>query len=154
MATQVTILIQDDEDTRKEIDALCETAPDEVLAKWAVKIAQRVLTFTGIDYQNNPVLSEGFQMAEGYWHNRASLQDVREAAFKIHSLSRYAGDEDKKNAMRVAGQAVTTSYMKAHAIITSGYAIKVVNLRKPGENRCVQEERLKQKEELQALIHA
>ena len=65
MATQVTILIQDDEDTRKEIDALYETAPDEVLAKWAVKIAQRVLTFTGIDYQNNPVLSEGFQMAEG-----------------------------------------------------------------------------------------
>lgn len=53
--------------------------------------------------------------------------------------------------LRVVGQAVATGHMREHAMVSSDYAVKVINLLFPNDINAVRQERFWQIEHLKIL---
>ncbi len=69
------------------------------------------------------------------------MHDVRQAGFKIHQLAKSSQDIVTQTALRVVGQAVAAGHMREHAMVSSDYAVKVINLLFPNDINAVRQER-------------
>ena len=70
------------------------------------------------------------------------MYDVRQIGFKIHKIAREQKNELDKNIIRVIGQAVASGHMREHSMVTSDYAIKVINLLYNDDIEKIKEERI------------
>ena len=152
MATQPKIKLVDDPGIRKEIDALYETANQVLLARWPLSVAKHILSLAGIGFGAVEEIAEGFHTNELWQTGKAGMHDVRQAGFKVHRLAREAGDDVRKTALRAAGQAVGSGHMRAHAMVASDYAVKVIGLLTKNDPRAISGERIWQLMELHAIL--
>lgn len=123
-----------------------ETFTQKELAEWAVTNAKR---YTGyIDIGDNDLKNEIISGAEKTLNERkegvASAYDLRQAGFLANKLSQKSQSEISKYAARVFAQAIATGHMRGHAIASSDYAIRVVNLEDENERNSIIKERDKQ----------
>jgi hypothetical protein len=151
MATKPKIKITDNHDLRSEIDKEYESADQINLARWAIICARHVLPFAKDENVDFSVIENGFGINELWQNGKATVGDVRQVGFKIHSLARKCKTEVGKNAIRTAGQAVGVGHMKEHAMVCSDYAIKTIELAFPREMDKASKEREWQLYELKKL---
>ncbi len=104
----------DNNKIRKEIDQLYENQEQTILEKWSLKIARHIIEITNYDISKYPEIEEGFNINE-LWQD--------------------------KNIVRVIGQAVASGHMKEHSMVTSDYAIKVINILYNDDAEKIKEER-------------
>ena len=148
MLTKSKIRIIDNIDLRTEIDELCGLTSQINLTKWAINCVKHILplaNFEGVDFTT---VKLGFETNELWQTGKASVHEVRQAAFKIHEVARQCKSEIVKNTFRAAGQAVSVGHMKEHAIVCSDYAIKTIQLAFPEQLDKVTKERQWQLDEL------
>lgn len=89
----------------------------------------------------NPIIKAGYDVNESWQKGNARIHDVRQAGFKIHQLAKSSQDIVVQTALRVVGQAVVTGHMREHAMVSSDYAVKVINLLFPNDLNAVRQER-------------
>ncbi len=135
------IKIVDADEVRNKIDKTYEKQNKITLAKWSIEIAKHIIEISNVDVSKFPEINEGFKISELSQVSEARIYDVRQAGFRIHKIAREQTDELIKTIIRVVGQAIGSAHMKEHSIITSDYAIKVINLLYENDLEKVIEER-------------
>lgn len=148
MPTKPKIRIIDNIDLRTEIDEFCGQTSQINLTKWAINCVKHILPHADFEGVNFTTVKLGFETNELWQIGKASVHEVRQAAFKIHEVARQCKSEIVKNAFRAAGQAVSVGHMKEHAIVCSDYAIKTIQLAFPDQLAKVTKERQWQLNEL------
>lgn len=128
MLSQPKIKIEDNILLRKEIVELFQSMDQQSLAKWSVSLAKHVLGCVEMDFETLQEVNKAFEVNDLWQVNQASVNNVREAGIKIHSLARSSTSQIKKSVLRVVGHAVSSGHMSEHAMVASDYAIKVVGL--------------------------
>lgn len=141
MPTKVKIKINDIPELRVVLDEIYEKKTQLQLAQWAVKLAKHILALVEYNYENDPVIKNGFDTNRQWQIGEARMFDVRQAGFKVHQLAKECNNPAIQAALRVAGQAVGTGHMREHAMVASDYAIKVINLRYSNDTNAVKVER-------------
>ncbi len=151
MGTKSKIKIKDNRSLRNEIDYLYEECSQVVLAKWAISLGIHILEMVDIHSELIQDVHNAFNINESWQNGKASVPDVRQAAFDIHKLARESDNKIIKTALRVAGHAVASGHMKEHAMVTSDYAIKVIGLITKDNMEAITKERQWQLDELKKL---
>lgn len=137
-----------DNEIRNEIDRLYEKQEQIILAKWSLEMAKHIIEITKFDINKYPEIEEGFNINKQWQNGNARMHDVRQMGFKIHKIAREQKSELDKNIIRVIGQAVASGHMREHSMVTSDYAIKVINLLYNDDIEKIKEERIWQLEKL------
>ena len=145
------IKIIDDDKIRNEIDQLYEKQQQKILAKWSLEIAHHIIEITNFDISKYPEIKEGFDINELWQKGKVRMYDVRQIGFKIHKIARLQQNELDKNIVRIIGQAVASGHMREHSMVTSDYAIKVINILYNNDTEKTKEERIWQLEKLTEL---
>ena len=135
------IKIHDVDNLRSELDSLYEKQDPITLAKWSIEMANRIIEVSGLIKSDYPEIEQSFEVNKEWQLGQVRMHDVRQAGFIIHRIAREQKDEIKKNVFRTIGQAVGSGHMREHAMVTSDYAIKVINLMFIGDTDRVAEER-------------
>ncbi len=146
------IKIVDNDEIRNKIDRIYEEQNKITLAKWSLEIAKHIIEISNLDVNKFPEINEGFKINELSQISEVRMYDVRQAGFKIHKIAREQTDELMKTIFRVIGQAIGSGHMKEHSMVTSDYAIKVINLLYGNDLEKVTEERNWQLNKLKELI--
>lgn len=152
MSTKVKIKIEDISYLRKDLDELYEHTEQVILARYALTLALHMLEFIGISNEDNEIIKSGIHTNKLWQTGKASVHEVRRAGFLIHELARDEDDTFKKLGYRVIGHAVATGHMREHAMVASDYAVKVINLKYPGDLEAIRLERTWQIETLKTCI--
>jgi hypothetical protein len=137
MATIVKIKICDNVELREHLDRIYENKSQIDLARWALRLSKYIFSIIEYDYESISAIVYGFATNEKWQCGEARMHDVRQAGFKVHQLAKESKDTVLQAALRVAGQAIGTGHMKEHAMVASDYAIKVINLKYPGDMEAV-----------------
>ncbi len=148
MATLTKIKISDDIELRKKLDEEYEKSSQVKLCKYAILLAEHILTTIKYKDMDNPIITAGYEVNKNWQEGTARKHDVRQAGFQIHQLAKSSQDIITQTALRVVGQAVATGHMREHAMVSSDYAIKVINMLFPNDMNAVRRERLWQIETL------
>lgn len=151
MATKTKIKISDDIELRKILDEEYEKSSQVKLCKYALILATHILTTVEYKDKENPIIKEGYAVNERWQKGNARMHDVRQAGFKIHRLAKSSQDIVAQTALRAVGQAVATGHMREHAMVSSDYAVKVINLLFPNDINAVRQERFWQIEHLKNI---
>lgn len=151
MSKNQTIKEIDNFELRSKIDVSYKDMTPVGQAKWSLSIAKSILNKVGLNYKEIVELEKGFSVNEQWQINKASIVDVRQASFTIHTLALKYDKEDQQMAIRVAGHAVATGYMSEHAMVASDYAIKVINILYPNDKEAVKNERIWQLNEIKTF---
>ena len=146
------IKICDNAELRAELDALYETTNQMILAQWAQLLVKHILDLAGVDYSNDDVILNSFNISQEWQNGLAKVHDVRQSGFQVHQIAREMDDAVRKTAYRVAGQGVAVGHMREHAMVASDYAVKVVNLLFPDDEAAVAKERQWQINTLKHLV--
>lgn len=142
MMTRTKVKILDDVKLRQILDDEYEQSSQIKLCKYALLLATHILTVIDYKDSNHVVMKNGYAVNERWQKGEVHMHDVRQAGFQIHQLARSSQDIVAQIALRVVGQAVATGHMREHAMVSSDYAIKVINLLFPGDVNAVRQERL------------
>lgn len=142
------IKIIDNDEIRNEIDKLYERQEQVTLAKWSLEMEKRIIQITNFNVNKYPEIQDGFDINELWQNGRARMYDVRQIGFKIHKVARQQQNELNKNIVRVIGQAVASGHMMEHSMVTSDYAVKVINILYNNDINKIAEERTWQLEKL------
>lgn len=142
MMTRTKVKILDDVKLRQILDDEYEKSSQIKLCKYALLLATHILTVIDYKDSNHAVIKNGYAVNERWQRGEVRMHDVRQAGFQIHQLARSSQDIVTQTALRVVGQAVATGHMREHAMVSSDYAIKVINLLFPGDVNAVSQERL------------
>lgn len=144
--TQYKVKIKDNIDKRIELEEILESFTQKDLSEWVITNAKRFKK--DIDIGDTELKNSIIKNTEATFHQRmkgsASAYELRQSGFSANTLSKKSKSEISKFASRVFAQAIATGHMRGHAIVSSDYAIKVVNLK---SNYCMSsstEERNKQ----------
>lgn len=146
------IKIHDIDKLRDELDLIYEEQNQIVLAKWSIEIARRIIDISGLNKWDYPEIEKGFELNRNWQLGEARVYDIRQAGFAIHKIAREQKNEIYKNVFRTIGQAIGTGHMKEHAMVTSDYSIKVINLKFPKDTHRVEIERKWQIMKLKEIV--
>ena len=141
MPTKAKIKIEDDSELRTQLDAEYEHASQVELCRFALLLAEHILTLVRYENMDDPVIKNGYAINRKWQIGDARMHDVRQAGLEIHRKAKACEDIIVQTALRTVGQAVATGHMREHAMVASDYAIKVVNLLYPANINAVRDER-------------
>lgn len=141
MLTQAKIKIDDDKELRIILDHLYQLSSQIQLCQYALLLADHILEIVGYRDIHDSIIQQGYLVNKEWQKGHVRMHDVRQAAFLIHQLARTSDHIFDQIALRVVGHAVATAHMKEHAMVASDYAIKVMNIKFPGDKCAVQKER-------------
>lgn len=124
------IKITDDENKRNELEEMLEKLSHKELAVWARKNAERFIHYIDIGDEKlkNDIIFNTSNMLQKRIDGKVSAFALRNAGFLANTLARNSISEISKFSSRVYAQAIATGHMRGHAIVSSDYAVKVVNL--------------------------
>lgn len=148
MSTNNKVKVTDDFSLRTKIEKAYKDMTPSNQAKWAISIAKRILHTVKIDYKEISEVVDGFNLSKKWQLKKASIEDVRQASFKIHTVARKYKKEVEMTALRVAGHAVATAYMSEHALVASDLAINVISMIADGSMDSISNERKWQLDEI------
>ncbi|WP_218697074.1 putative immunity protein [Mammaliicoccus sciuri] len=136
------VKIQDDIEKRITLETLLEELTQKELVEWAITNAKRFIDDIDIgnDEDKHTIISETEQKLQLRKEGQMSVYELRQAGFLANKLSQRSITEQSKFAARVYAQAIATG----HAIVSSDYAIKVMNIISNNDLKLVTEERNKQ----------
>ncbi|MCP1288429.1 hypothetical protein NK211_13675 [Mammaliicoccus sciuri] len=140
------VKIQDDIEKRITLETLLEELTQKELVEWAITNAKRFIDDIDIgnDENKHTIISENEHKLQLRKEGQMSVYELRQAGFLANKLSQRSITEQSKFAARVCAQAIATGHMRGHAIVSSDYAIKVMNIISNNDLKLVTEERNKQ----------
>lgn len=148
------IKISDDVAKRSELEQLLELLPQRELAIWAIKNAERFISYIDINDETSKcdIVSKTSDILQKRINSEISAFELRNAGFLANTLAKNSVNEISKFSSRVYAQAIATGHMRGHAIVSSDYAVKVVNLLHNRDVDEVSNERNKQIELAKSLL--
>lgn len=127
MPTIVKIKILDDIHLRTDLDNLYELASQIEMCQYSLYLCSHTLSLILLDHATSNIVLECIKIFKLFLQGKTSMQEVRQASFKIHAHAKAQDDMIKQTGLRVIGHAIATAHMKEHAMVASDYAIKVDN---------------------------
>lgn len=146
MKTKIKII--DNTSLRSEIYELYEQTSQINLDKWELKCVKHVLLLFESKKIDIILIEKGFKINKLWQIENTTVNEVRQAGFKIHEVARQCKSELTKNTIRPVGQAVGVGHMREHSIFYSDYAIKTIQLAFPDQMDKISQERQWQLNEL------
>ena len=115
---------------RNELEHILNKLPQRNLAIWARKNAERFISYIDIGdaKQKNEIISKTTTILYKRIDAQINAFELRNAGFLANTLAKESVNEISKFSARVYAQAIATGHMRGHAIVSSDYAIKVINL--------------------------
>lgn len=115
---------------RNELEHILNKLPQRNLAIWARKNAEKFISYIDIGdaKQKNEIISKTTAILYKRIDAQINAFELRNAGFLANTLAKESVNEISKFSARVYAQAIATGHMRGHAIVSSDYAIKVINL--------------------------
>lgn len=128
--TPYKIRILDDIHLRNQLELLLERLPQKELAIWARNNAERFLTYIqiGDEESKSEIISKTSELLQKRIDGELSAFELRKAGFMAHTLAKASLNDISEAASRVYAQAISVGHMRGHAIVSSDYAVKLINL--------------------------
>lgn len=140
------IKVNDLSEKREQLEWILYKMPHKQLVKWAIKNARAFLNFIDIgdDHLKDSIIRETTEALYKRMDGEISAYHIRNAGFLANKLGQMSKSDLSKYSARVFAQAIATGHMRGHAIVSSDYAIKVINILFPNNMVKIQEERDRQ----------
>ncbi|GGO00998.1 putative immunity protein [Saccharibacillus kuerlensis] len=122
------IKIVDDSDLRKKIEAALEELPQKLLAQWAVQVSAEHLHDLDHHLKNDPRIELGLETLQKRMEGSIGAYELRKTGFIVNQLSKESKTKTSQYAARSFAQAIAVGHMRGHALVSSDYAVKLVNL--------------------------
>lgn len=139
MGYKLKIKINDIPELRLELMNIYDSKTPKGVAQYSVLLAKHVIERANMP--THQLIDQGFLIHELWLKNEVSIQELRQAALKIHLLARNSKDLIIQTAYRAIGKAVSCGHMKEHGIVASDYAVKLINYLEPNNLVEVKKER-------------
>ena len=125
------IKVTDISQKRMELETLLEQLPHKEVARWAVENAQIFIEDIDIESPSDKksILEETLNVFQQRLEGKKSAYQLRQAGFLANTLSKRSTTDISKFAARVYAQAIASAHMRGHVIVSSDYAIKVIQLK-------------------------
>ncbi|MCR5755575.1 MAG: hypothetical protein K6G30_12290 [Acetatifactor sp.] len=140
------IAIQDDDEKRLELEKILEQMSHKVLALWAMQNSMAFIAYIHLedDTRKDCVVEETTETFYKRISGEIGASELRKAGFLANTLAKESTSDMSRYAARVYAQAIATGHMRGHAIVSSDYAIKVVNLLYPRDMEMIRKTREEQ----------
>ena len=138
------IKITDIKEKRLELETLLEQLPHKEVARWAVENASNFIEDIESIADKESILEETLNVFQQRLEGKKSAYQLRQAVFLANTLSKRSTKNISKFAARVYTQAIASAHMRGHAIGSSDYAIKVIQLKYPKDLDQIRAEREQQ----------
>lgn len=138
------IKINDHDDLRYVLEETLHQLDHKRLALRALSYAKDYLKHVDIgDLENkDKILKETEAVLMKRVKGNLSTYELRQAGFLANTLAKKSKNDVSKYAARVYAQGIATGHMRAHAIVSSDYSIKVINLLYPSDELRVESVRI------------
>ena len=146
LPTKYKIKVKDNYSKRCDLEAAFEMVPQKCVALWAMLNASDFIQYIDIadNEQKSCIVTKTIDILKKRINHEISAYELRSAGFLANTLAQKSINELSKYASRVFAQAIATGHMRGHAIVSSDYSIKVVNLLFPNDDNSIIKEREKQ----------
>ncbi|PAB00758.1 putative immunity protein [Enterococcus canintestini] len=126
---------------RNELEHIVNKLPQRNLAIWARKNAEKFISYIDIGdaKQKNEIISKTTAILYKRIDAQINAFELRNAGFLANTLAKESVNEISKFSARVYAQAIATGHMRGHAIVSSDYAIKVINLLRNNVDEAINE---------------
>src|SRR5690625_465703 len=121
------IKIIDNKELMNKIEENLEKLPQKILTQWALNVATPFLDYLDNHLKNDSRIELGIGTLEKRIQGSIRAYDLRKIGFIVNELAKESETEVSKYASRSFAQAIATGHMRGHAMVSSDYAIKVVN---------------------------
>ena len=142
--SEYKIKVTDIPQKRLELEKLLEKLPHKEIARWAVENARRFIEDIENFADKESILEETLNVFQQRLEGKISAYQLRQAGFLANTLSKRSKADISKFAARVYAQAIALAHMRGHAMVSSDYAIKVIQLKDPKDLDRVRVERERQ----------
>lgn len=142
--SEYKIKVTDIPQKRLELEKLLEQLPHKEVARWAVENARNFIEDIESFADKESILEETLNVFQQRLEGKISAYQLRQAGFLANTLSKGSKADISKFAARVYAQAIASAHMRGHAIVSSDYAIKVIQLKDPKDLDRVRVERERQ----------
>ena len=142
--SEYKIKVTDIPQKRLELEKLLEQLPHKEIARWAVENARRFIEDIENFADKESILEETLNVFQQRLEGNISAYQLRQAGFLANTLSKRSKADISKFAARVYAQAIASAHMRGHAMVSSDYAIKVIQLKDPKDLDRVRVERERQ----------
>jgi len=122
------IRIIDNNTIRTELASVIITLDKAILSKWAISNSLRIMDLIDYDVICNNLINKGIEMNQLCICKLITINELREIGFEIHRLAKSEENLIIKYALRSFGHAISVAHMKEHALVSSDYVIKALNL--------------------------
>ncbi|WP_455040550.1 putative immunity protein [Granulicatella adiacens] len=129
---------------RLELEKLLEQLPHKEVARWAVENTRRFIEDIESFADKESIIEETLNVFQQRLEGKISAYQLRQAGFLANTLSKRSKADICKFAARVYTQAIASAHMRGHAIVSSDYAIKVIQLKDPLDLDRIRAERERQ----------
>ena len=129
---------------RLELETILEQLPHKEVARWAVENARRFIEDIENFADKESILGETLNVFQQRLEGKISAYQLRQAGFLANTLSKRSTTDICKFAARVYTQAIASAHMRGHAMVSSDYAIKVIQLKDPIDLDRIRAERERQ----------
>ncbi|MDF2556175.1 MAG: hypothetical protein K0R71_3 [Bacillales bacterium] len=126
--TKPKIKIIDNNELRNKIEEALEKMPQELLARWALKVATPYLDYLDEYLKGDSRINLGIETLEKRIDESIGAFDLRKVGFAVNELAKESKSEISKNSARSFAQAIATGHMRGHALVSSDYAIRATNI--------------------------
>ena len=142
--SEYKIKVTDIPQKRLELETILEQLPHKEVARWAVENARNFIEDIENFDDKESILEETLNVFQQRLEGKISAYQLRQAGFLANTLSKGSKADISKFAARVYAQAIASAHMRGHAIVSSDYAIKVIQLKDPKDLDRVRVERERQ----------
>jgi len=122
------IKISDNYELRNKVEEKIEKMTQKLLAQWALKVAIPYLDYLDNHLKGDPRIDLGIETLERRIEGSIRAYDLRKVGFTVNELAKESKSAISKYSARSFAQAIATGHMRGHAMVSSDYAIKVVNI--------------------------
>lgn len=138
------IKITDIPEKRVELETILEQLPHKEVARCAVENARNFIEDIESFADKESILEKTLNVFQQRLEGKKSAYQFRQAGFLANTLSKRSTTDISKFAARVYAQAIASAHMRGHAMVSSDYAIKVIQLKDPKDLDRVRVERERQ----------
>ena len=142
--SEYKIKVTDIPQKRLELETIHEQLPHKEVARWAVENARNFIEDIENFADKESILEETLNVFLQRLEGKISSYQLRQAGFLANTLSKRSKADISKFAARVYAQAIASAHMRGHAMVSSDYAIKGIQLKDPVDLDRIRAERERQ----------
>ncbi|NQX46117.1 hypothetical protein HQN87_12315 [Paenibacillus tritici] len=146
------IKIIDNTELRNKIEEALEKMPQKLLAQWTLKVATPYLAYLDDHLKDDSRINLGIDTLQKRIDGSIRASDLRKVGFVVNELAKESKSDISKYSARSFAQAIATGHMRGHALVSSDYAIKAINVLTDNSTDSSTKERERQLNILHELI--